>query len=149
VSAAQSCAELAIRAVADDVRPASDWLAQSCEAHGVPDTQILRLDLCLNEALANVIAHGGEQALANPVRLRLNVTCDGLTHQAIVTVCDSGPPFDTTSVQPGALPLTLDDAEPGGLGLLMIRNLSDSLSYWYDEGHNELAFGVHWADEAG
>jgi len=83
------------------------------------------------------------------VRLRLNVTCDGLTHQAIVTVCDSGPPFDTTSVQPGALPLTLDDAEPGGLGLLMIRNLSDSLSYWYDDGHNELAFGVHWADEAG
>jgi anti-sigma regulatory factor (Ser/Thr protein kinase) len=51
-------------------------------------------------------------------------------------------------VQPGALPLTLDDAEPGGLGLLMIRNLSDSLSYWYDNGHNELSFGVRWADEA-
>ena len=147
--AAPYCAELAIRAVADDVRPASEWLAQTCETHGVPDTQILRLDLCLNEALANVIAHGGEQALANPVRLRLDVTRGGPAHQAVVTVYDSGPPFDTTSVQPGALPLTLDDAEPGGLGLLMIRNLSDSLSYWYDNGHNELSFGVRWADEAG
>jgi anti-sigma regulatory factor (Ser/Thr protein kinase) len=147
--AVSSAAELAIRAVADDVRPASEWLAQICETHGVPDTQILRLDLCLNEALANVIAHGGEQALANPVRLRLDVTRGDPTHQAVVTVRDSGPPFDTTSVQPGALPLTLDDAEPGGLGLMMIRNLSDSLSYWYDEGHNELAFGVRWADEAG
>lgn len=141
------CPELAIRAVADDVRPASDWLAQTCQTHGVPDTQILRLDLCLNEALANVIAHGGEKALAHPVRLRLNVTCDGLTHQAIVTVYDSGAAFDTTSVQPGALPLTLDDAEPGGLGLLMIRKLSDSISYWYDEGHNELSFGVRWESD--
>jgi serine/threonine-protein kinase RsbW len=139
---------LAIRAVADDVRPASEWLAQTCESHGVPHTQILRLDLCLNEALANVIAHGGERALAHPVRLRLNVTHDGLTHQAVVTVCDSGPPFDATSAQPGALPLTLDDAEPGGLGLLMIRNLSDSLSYRYDKGHNELSFGVRWTEAA-
>jgi serine/threonine-protein kinase RsbW len=146
--ATPSTAELAIRAVADDVRPASEWLAQICETHGVPDTQILRLDLCLNEALANVIAHGGEQALANPVRLRLDVTRDAPTQLAVVTVCDSGPPFDTASAQPGALPLTLDDAEPGGLGLLMIRNLSDTLSYGFDNGHNELSFGVRWTEAA-
>jgi hypothetical protein len=144
--AVPSTAELAIRAVADDVRPASEWLAQTCQTHGVPDKQILRLDLCLNEALANVIAHGGEQALANPVRLRLDVTRGGPTHQAVVTVYDSGPPFDTTSAQPGALPLTLDDAEPGGLGLLMIRNLSDTLSYGRDVGHNVLSFGVRWTE---
>lgn len=144
--AAPSTAELAIRAVADDVRPASEWLAQTCETHGVPDTQTLRLDLCLNEALANVIAHGGEQALASPVRLRLDVTRDAHTQLAVVTVHDSGLPFDTTSAQPGALPLTLDDAEPGGLGLLMIRNLSDTLSYGYDDGHNVLAFGVRWTE---
>jgi serine/threonine-protein kinase RsbW len=146
--AVPSAAQLAIRAVADDVRPASEWLAQTCETHGVPDKQILRLDLCLNEALANVIAHGGEQALANPVRLRLDVTRDALTQLAVVTVCDSGPPFDTTSAQPSALPLTLDDAEPGGLGLLMIRNLSDTLSYGFDNGHNELSFGVRWTEAA-
>ena len=146
--AAPSAAQLAIRALADDVRPASEWLAQTCETHGVPDKQILRLDLCLNEALANVIAHGGEQALANPVRLRLDVTRDEHTQLAVVTVCDSGPPFDTTSAQPGALPLTLDDAEPGGLGLLMIRNLSDTLSYGFDNGHNELSFGVRWTEAA-
>jgi serine/threonine-protein kinase RsbW len=80
------------------------------------------------------------------VRLRLNVTRDAPTQLAVVTVCDSGPPFDTTSAQPGALPLTLDDAEPGGLGLLMIRNLSDTLSYGFDNGHNELSFGVRWTE---
>ncbi len=114
----------------------------------MPAPQILRLDLCLNEALANVISHGGAPALAAPVRLRLHVSGDAAMHQASVTVYDSGPAFDATSVQPGELPATLDEAEPGGLGLRMIRNLSDSLSYWHDQGHNELTFSVRWADEA-
>lgn len=146
MAAIPASVELAIRALSEDVRPASHWLARSCQARGVPDDQILRLDLCLNEALANVISHGGAQALAAPVRLRVHVSGDAAMHQASVTVYDSGPAFDATSVQPGELAATLDEAEPGGLGLRMIRNLSDSLSYWHDQGHNELTFGVCWSD---
>ena len=146
MTAIPASVELSIRAVADDVRPASHWLAQSCQVRGVPADQVLRLDLCLNEALANVIAHGGELAGAAPVRLRLRVSGDAGLHQASVTVYDSGPAFDATAVHPGELPATLDEAEPGGLGLRMIRNLSDSLSYWHDKGQNELTFGVRWGD---
>ena len=111
----------------------------------MPAAQILRLDLCLNEALANVIAHGGEQALASPVRLRLEVSGDAQAHRASVTVRDSGTAFDATAAPLGSRPLTLEDAEPGGLGLLMIRNLSDTLTYRHDSGQNELTFSVHWA----
>ena len=137
--------ELAVSAVADDVRPASNWLAQSCEARGVPAAQILRLDLCLNEVLANVIAHGGERALACPVSLRLEVSGDAPAHRASVTVRDSGAAFDPTAAPLATRPLTLDEAEPGGLGLLMMRELSDALTYRHDNGQNELTFSVHWA----
>lgn len=144
MAAIPASVELAISAVADDVRPASNWLAQSCEARGVPAAQILRLDLCLNEALANVIAHGGEQALASPVQLRLEVSGDAQAHRASVTVRDSGPDFDPTVAPLGSRPLTLEEAEPGGLGLLMMRELSDALTYRHDSGQNELTFSVHW-----
>ncbi len=110
----------------------------------MPAPQILRLDLCLNEVLANVIAHGGHQALACPVWLRLEVSGDAKTRQASVTVRDSGAPFDATAAPLGPRPLTLDDAEPGGLGLLMMRKLSDALSYRHDNGRNELTFSVRW-----
>jgi anti-sigma regulatory factor (Ser/Thr protein kinase) len=136
--------ELSIRADAADVRPASEWLARACEVRGVPERQTLRLDLCLNEALANVIAHGGEQALASPVVLRLEVSGEAAVRQACVTVLDSGPAFDMTAAEPGVLPMSLSDADPGGLGLTMIRNLSDSLSYRRLDGRNELVFGVRW-----
>ncbi len=139
-----SSTELAIRAVVDDVRPASAWLEQSCDVRGVPVPQILRLDLCLNEALANVIAHGGDQALWGPVSLRLEVSRDAQIHRASVTVRDGGSPFDATAAQLGPRPLTLDEAEPGGLGLLMLRELSDALTYRRDAEQNELTFSVHW-----
>lgn len=144
LAAIPSLTELAIRAVADDVRPATDWLTQSCESWGVPAPQILRLDLCLNEALANVIAHGGDQALACPVGLRLELGGDAQLHQASLTVRDSGVAFDATAVPLGARPLTLDETEPGGLGLLMMRKLSDALSYRREGGQNVLTFSVHW-----
>lgn len=136
--------ELSIRADAADVRPASEWLAQACETRGVPERQTLRLDLCLNEALANVIAHGGDQARASPVVLRIGVSAEPAAQQACITVIDSGPAFDMTAAAPGVLPMSLADADPGGLGLTMIRNLSDSLSYRRLDGRNELVFGVRW-----
>jgi len=136
--------ELTIRADAAEVRPASEWLARACEARGVPERQTLRLDLCLNEALANVIAHGGDQARASPVVLRIDVSTEPAGQQACITLLDSGPAFDMTAAEPGALPMSLADADPGGLGLTMIRNLSDSLSYRRLDGRNELVFGVRW-----
>lgn len=144
MAAIPASVELAIRAVADDVRPASNWLAQSCEERGVPASQILRLDLCLNEVLANVIAYGGDHALECPVSLRLEVGGEAQTHHASVTVRDSGTAFDATAAPLGSRPLTLDEAEPGGLGLLMMRELSDALTYRHDSGQNELTFSVHW-----
>ncbi len=144
VAAIPSSIELAICAVADDVRPATHWLTQACESWGVPAPQILRLDLCLNEALANVIAHGGDQALAYPVRLRLEFSGDAQPHQASLTVRDNGAAFDATAAPLSARPLTLDETTPGGLGLLMMRKLSDALSYRREDGQNVLTFSVHW-----
>ena len=57
---------------------------------------------------------------------------------------DSGPDFDPTVAPLGSRPLTLEEAEPGGLGLLMMRELSDALTYRHDSGQNELTFSVHW-----
>jgi sigma-B regulation protein RsbU (phosphoserine phosphatase) len=141
-------AELSIRADVGELRRASGWLEANGHQHGVPEEHIGRLDLCLNEALANVIAHGSA-ALEAPVLLHMTVgRCQG-QYQASVTVIDSGPRFDTTTAELKAVPSCLADAEPGGLGLRMIRSLSDAQTYQYVDGLNELTFSVRWVgDEA-
>jgi serine/threonine-protein kinase RsbW len=99
----------------------------------------------LNEALANVIVHGGSTALSAPVKLMLEVSVDDGCGKAGVTVSDAGVAFDPLSVPARALPKTLEEASLGGLGLVMIRRCSDWLDYRKEHGHNHLTFGARWS----
>ena len=136
--------QLAIRASADDVRSASEWLEQICCENDVPAEQILRLDLCLNEALGNIIVHGGPTALKAPVHLVLEINANGRQVEAELSVSDSGKAFNPLTAVAKPQALTLADATPGGLGLTMINGYSDRLDYDYREGRNHLTFFVQW-----
>jgi len=135
---------LSIRAAAEEVRTASEWLAQSGQAQGVPDEQIGRLDLSLNEVLANVLAHAGPSAATAPVELYLEVASSAAGGRAVLTVSDAGMPFNPLAQPERPKPQTLAEAVPGGLGLIMLKSNSDHLAYRHGEGRNHLSFGVSW-----
>lgn len=126
------------------MRRASEWLDLTCRQREVPQEAVERLILCLNEVLANVMAHGGSTALSAPIRLRFEINLDPHASTAGVTVADAGMAFNPLSVAKKVLPTTLAEATPGGLGLVMIRRCSDWLDYRHEDGHNHLTFGARW-----
>lgn len=129
------------------MRRASQWLETACLRHEVPHALAERLVLCLNEVLANIIAHGWNGALSVPVTLALEVALDRGRGKAGVTVSDAGKAFDPLSVAPRASPRTLEEASLGGLGLVMIRRASDWLDYRHEGGRNHLTFGTRWGPQ--
>jgi serine/threonine-protein kinase RsbW len=140
--------ELTIGASGAEVRRASEWLDATCRRRNVPQALADRLALCLNEALANVIAHGGGAALAAPVRLLFEVRLEQ-DHEkdggkASVTVSDAGIAFNPLTAPKKILPESLGEASAGGLGLVMIRRCSDWLDYRHEGGRNHLTFGARW-----
>jgi anti-sigma regulatory factor (Ser/Thr protein kinase) len=139
-------AELSIRADADEFRRASAWLEQACRERKVPADRIARLDACVNEVLANIITHGGARALSLPIGLHLEVRHDHDGSTATVTVSDGGAAFDPVAFSLPPRPATLADAEPGGLGLVMIRSYADRLSYRHSEQRNRFGMGVLWTE---
>ena len=139
--------ELTIRADGDEVRRASDWLHAACREHEVPEALVERLELCLNEVLANVIVHGGSAAHSAPVELVLEISVEEGGGKAGVTVSDAGVPFDPLAMPASASPKTLEEASLGGLGLVMIRRCSDWLDYRNEQGRNRLTFGARWNPE--
>lgn len=134
---------LTIRPDSSEVRRATKWLVKSGADHGIPPSQVERLDLCVQEALANVIFHSGI-ASNDSVGLRLDVIHRESCHEASVTITDTGCLFDATQAIPRQIPATLAEAEPGGLGLVMMRNNSDALTYSRRGGFNELSIIVRW-----
>lgn len=137
-------AELDIQPQDAEVRHASDWLHVQAARMRIPADPAERLDLCLNEALANVFTHGGPGVMSAPVRIRLEHRDTGTGGEARIVVIDAGRPFDPSTAAIGPRPDSLDDAEPGGLGLLMIRGYADDLHYRHEAGRNHLRFAVRW-----
>ena len=99
-SATQPPAELTIRGDTWDARRASVWLESVALAQRLPPEQVVRLDHCLDEALANVITHGGPTALASPVRLQFGVRRSQGTCMAELSVADAGVAFDPSTHPP-------------------------------------------------
>lgn len=94
------------------------------------------LVLAVNEAVTNTLLHGYNE---QPGMVVLCVEADG--RDLFVRLIDDAPPFDPTLVPPPDITLPLEDRPLGGLGIHMMRQLSDDLTYRLTgTGENELTF---------
>ena len=136
---------LEIQADPQEFRRASSWLRESGAALAVPEEQLDRLELCLNEVLANLVEHGGEATAQHPIQLQLEAVqpTDGCGAQLVVS--DRGEPFDSGQASVKPIPGSLDEASPGGLGLRLVKAFSDAMAYRCLEGRNELRIAMHWS----
>jgi serine/threonine-protein kinase RsbW len=135
---------LAIAASGNEIRRACEWLTTLLRRRDVPDRQVERLELALHEVLANVLDHGGSAARAEPISICIDVRAQATTGEAHVEVSDAGIPFDPTGAPEHIPAKTLAEAQPGGLGLPMIRRSCDWMSYRRDGGRNHFMFGARW-----
>jgi serine/threonine-protein kinase RsbW len=135
---------LAIAASGEEIRRASEWLTTALRQRDVPDPQVECLELALHEVLANVLAHGGSAARAEPIRICIEVREKATTGEARVKVRDAGIPFDPTGAPEHTPAKTLAEAPLGGLGLPLIRRCSDWMSYRREGGRNHFVFGTRW-----
>jgi anti-sigma regulatory factor (Ser/Thr protein kinase) len=139
-----SVVDFSISADSSGVPRASSWLGETGSLGGIPAEPLWRLDLCVTEALANVIDHGGAGAADRPIRLRLEVHRGAGGGEASVTVSDGGAAFNPLTAAPKPRARTLSEAEPGGQGLTLLRRFADALDYSYSEAQNHLRIQVRW-----
>ncbi|MGB0694205.1 MAG: ATP-binding protein [Rhodospirillaceae bacterium] len=93
------------------------------------------LQLAIEEALMNVITHGLEGVEAPLLSLALHADAQ----QIEIRLRDNGPPFDPlTEASAPDLEAALEDRSIGGLGIHLLRQTMDDVSYRRAEDHNEL-----------
>jgi anti-sigma regulatory factor (Ser/Thr protein kinase) len=127
-----------------EFRRASAWLRTGGASLGVPEEQIDRLELCLNEVLANLVEHGGDALACHPIQLELAASALPSGFDVHLVVSDRGEPFDSGQASPKPLPGSLEEARPGGLGLRLVKAFSDDMVYRVFEGRNELRISINW-----
>ena len=123
------------------------WLEARMGESGLGARQCFALNLCLDEAVANVLMHGfahltnpGEGEACEAPRIRLAYRFDGNT--ATLAVQDNGMPFDSTAYVPSGLPRSLQEAELGGHGIRLMRNYLSRMAYRREGNWNVLTLTV-------
>ena len=118
-----------------DLNDMREFLEQAVLVLGGSEDDAGDLVLAVNEAVTNVLLHG-YNGQPGPVILCVEVANDDLR----VILTDAAPPFDPTRVPPPDIFLPLEDRPLGGLGVHMMRQLTDELVYRALPDGNELAF---------
>jgi anti-sigma regulatory factor (Ser/Thr protein kinase) len=94
----------------------------------------MQFEVAIEEVLVNIIKYG-----VTPPSGIIEIECGvEKTEYFIVKIIDNGIQFDPLKEGGFGTPESLDKQEIGGLGLHFIKNMSDSLSYEYKDGKNQL-----------
>jgi serine/threonine-protein kinase RsbW len=127
--------ELRLEPQVSEIARLTDWVEASCDTDGVGDEIRFKMTLALEEAVTNVIGNAFDGA---PPPHLITVRLDIAAKSVVAHVIDNGRPFDPTASPDPDLSLPLDEREPGGLGIHLMRGLMDRLQYRRDGGNNVL-----------
>ena len=111
---------------------------QFLENNDVDEHALTAVELVLEEALSNILRYGYDAPGPRDIAIDLQVDLD----EVQVLVIDDAKPFDPLEVDAMLLPDSLDDAQVGGLGLLMIRNTASRMSYERRDGQNRFQMTI-------
>jgi len=110
-------------------------------AQNLPASVVNALNVVLDEAVSNAINHGYDAGVRGEIAVRLRRAPGGV----LIEVEDDGRPFDPLQAPPPDLTLSLERRPIGGLGIHLIRNLMDEVSYARVGGRNVLKMVKHLA----
>lgn len=110
------------------------WADGFARHANLPDSVTFGLQLCLEEAVSNVIRHG----IAPAERPEILVMLDEAGDQITVQIEDEGQPFDPCQFQARSRPPSLEDAENGGFGILLMHRFAAAMSYERSGTRNRL-----------
>jgi anti-sigma regulatory factor (Ser/Thr protein kinase) len=113
------------------------WIEDLARRASLTPEIAFALQLCLEEAAANIVMYGG-----TPDDAQIIIQIARADGAVTAIIEDSARPFDPTQVPPRAKPVSLDEARIGELGVHLIRHYSSEMRYerWEDRNRLMLRF---------
>jgi len=109
------------------------WIEGWAQQDVSPDVSFA-IQLCLEEAVANVIMYGA----TDDDRLEIAVELERNGETLVARLEDNGRQFDPTRVSPPIIAKSLEDAKVGDLGIHLVRSFANGMDYERRNGRNRL-----------
>ncbi len=126
--------QLSIPARLSEVHELAARVEEFGDTHGLPDPKVYVINLVLDELITNVVMHGFGGVREPEIRITLRMAAGAL----VLSVEDNGQPFDPTRDSEPDVSSPLPSRPIGGLGLHLVKNFADRLSYEFAGGWNRV-----------
>ena len=126
--------EIRIHNKLSEIDSANQILTKFVRRYGLPESVLHDLNLIVGELLTNIISYGYTDGGEHEITVRLGVRPGEIR----VEVEDDGKPFNPLEVPEADTTKSLDERAVGGLGIHLVRKLTDGLEYQRREGKNLL-----------
>lgn len=116
-----------------------DRVADALRRLDAPAKAVQEVELAVDEALTNIILHGYEGAGGEIV-----LSCERTKEGAVVEIRDAAQAFNPTSAPMPDLESGADERPIGGLGIHLMRRMTDAVLYERRDGENVLRLVKHF-----
>jgi anti-sigma regulatory factor (Ser/Thr protein kinase) len=113
----------------------TQFLHEFWSAADLPPAETVTFELALEEIFMNVVMHGSPAGRVPRVEVSLALRDDCLT----LVIEDDGPSFDPLSLAAPDVTVSLEERRVGGLGVYLVRQMMDAVSYQRLKGRNQLS----------
>lgn len=118
----------------DSLQLATGQLAAWLDRIQLPAEAAYLATLALEELITNAIKYGYDDA--NEHRIQVDMKIEGSV--LVMAFTDDGHPFNPLDLPPPDLSLPIEDRPIGGLGLHLLRTMTDKMEYIREGGMNRL-----------
>jgi sigma-B regulation protein RsbU (phosphoserine phosphatase) len=109
------------------------------EEFGIPATVAMKFNVIFDELLNNIVTYAYRDDDEHDIEVRMKLVGKRLT----VTITDDGVPFNPLSEEAPDIAAPLEEREIGGLGIHLVRNLIDDVTYQRQIGKNVMTLTRH------
>lgn len=127
--------ELSIDATIENIAPVTDFVNGELEALNCPGRILRQIDVAIDELFGNIAQYAYDPDVG-PATVRVEVTEDPLA--VVITFIDHGVPYDPLSQSAPDIHAPLEERQAGGLGIFLVRQTMDDVTYTYKNGQNIL-----------
>ena len=114
------------------VREVSAAFTELAEGHGLSADVRRSINVALDELLTNAHSHGQTGSDVDSMTVEVKLDQESVT----VILTDDGMPFNPFGLDTPDTTLSVEERPIGGLGIHLVNQLMDQVSYERREGHN-------------
>ncbi|MBW2408730.1 MAG: ATP-binding protein [Deltaproteobacteria bacterium] len=104
------------------------------QTNGLSEIVVSEVNICLDELFTNIVLYGFKDDLEHNIRFKMDLDDSTL----MIRIEDNGMPFNPLLKKCSELPVDIDNAKIGDLGLHIVKKLMDDIRYERKSGRNKL-----------